>query len=56
MSQAERHCNCSLAAASRPATPNVCTTSQFFKCVYPKLYNPGFEERIAVCVNFLGRG
>ncbi|KAL3081310.1 hypothetical protein niasHT_039787 [Heterodera trifolii] len=54
MSQAERDCNCSLAAASRPTTPYICTTSQFFRCVYPKLYRKGFEERIARCKSHCG--
>lgn len=36
--RAERMCNCSLAAASRPMHKNMCTTLQFFTCFAPALF------------------
>uniref|UniRef100_A0A914M7U1 Uncharacterized protein n=1 Tax=Meloidogyne incognita TaxID=6306 RepID=A0A914M7U1_MELIC len=34
LEEAEKKCNCSLAAASQPGSPNICTPRQFFNCFY----------------------
>ncbi|KAF7629299.1 hypothetical protein Mgra_00009194 [Meloidogyne graminicola] len=37
LEKAEKECNCSLAAAARPGSLNICTPRQFFNCVYISL-------------------
>ncbi|KAL7070377.1 hypothetical protein ACQ4LE_010351, partial [Meloidogyne hapla] len=34
LEKAEKKCNCSIAAASQPGSPNICRPRQFFNCVY----------------------
>lgn len=39
MEKAERKCNCSLAAASRPRHSQICTSKQFYYCFGPEVFH-----------------
>ncbi|CAK5078313.1 unnamed protein product [Meloidogyne enterolobii] len=52
LEEAEKKCNCSLAAASQPGSPNICTPRQFFNCFYIVLQftNASYvDDNVAKC-------